>query len=120
MRMKQPYKVVLVEDHTLLRRGLVSLVQSFDNYKVLYEAENGNEMMARLDPNNLPDIVLMDVSMPEMDGYSTTSWLKRHFPDIRVLALSMYDTENAIIRMFKAGVKGYILKYCEPHELHAA
>ncbi|KYP15732.1 response regulator transcription factor [Flavihumibacter sp. CACIAM 22H1] len=118
--MDQKFKVVLVDDHVLLRNGLAATVQDFDHFEVLFEASNGVELMERLDPLNLPDLVLMDINMPEMDGYSTTSWLKRHYPDIRTLALSMYDTENAIIRMFKAGVRGYIMKYCEPVDLYAA
>lgn len=118
--MKPPYKVVLVEDHTLLRKGLVAMVNSFEDYEVLFEVGNGKEMIDKLDPGNLPDLVLMDVNMPEMDGYSSTSWLKRNYPDVKALALSMYDTENAIIRMFKAGVRGYIMKYCEPADLKLA
>ena len=68
----------------------------------------------------IPDIVLMDINMPEMDGYETTLWIKDNHPEIKVLALSMYDNENAIIRMLRAGVKGYILKDCDPSELHYA
>jgi len=118
--MKQVYKVALVEDHTLLRKGLANLVDGFREYKVLFEVSNGQELINVIDPANLPDLVLMDVNMPEMDGYSTTSWLKRNYPDIMTLALSMYDTENAIIRMFKAGVRGYIMKYCNPADLKQA
>jgi two-component system invasion response regulator UvrY len=118
--MKQNYKVVLVDDQVLLRNGLAATVQSFDGFEVMFEASNGKEFIDRLNPSNLPDLVLMDVNMPEMDGYATTSWLKRCYPEIRTLALSMYDTENAIIRMFKAGVRGYIMKYCEPEDLNAA
>jgi len=62
----------------------------------------------------------MDINMPEMDGYETCAWLKNNHPEIKVLALSMYDNENAIIRMFKAGAKGYILKDCETRELETA
>ena len=68
----------------------------------------------------LPDIVLMDINMPEMDGYQTCLWLKNNHPEIMVLALSMYDNEQSIIKMFKAGAKGYILKDCEPRELESA
>lgn len=118
--MKKRYDVVLVEDHTLMRKGLASMVNGFGEYQVMYEVSNGKELIEKLDPNHLPDLVLMDVNMPEMDGYSTTSWLKRHFPDVKTLALSMYDTENAIIRMFKAGVRGYIMKYCNPADLKQA
>jgi DNA-binding NarL/FixJ family response regulator len=62
----------------------------------------------------------MDINMPVMDGYETTLWLKENHPEVKVLALSMYDHENSIIRMFKAGAKGYILKDCDPAELRAA
>ena len=112
--------VVLVDDHVLLRNGLASLIESFGNYKILFEANNGKAFIEKLNPKALPELVLMDINMPEMDGYETCLWLKNNYPDIKVLALSMYDNENAVIRMFKAGAKGYILKDCEPAELRAA
>ena len=112
--------VVLVDDHVLLRNGLANLIESFGNYKVLFEANNGKAFIEKLNPKALPELVLMDINMPEMDGYETCLWLKNNYPDIKVLALSMYDNENAVIRMFKAGAKGYILKDCEPAELRAA
>jgi DNA-binding NarL/FixJ family response regulator len=118
--MRQPFKVVLVDDHVLIRSGISAIVQSFHDYEVLFEASSGKEMIDRIEPGNLPDLVLMDVNMPEMDGYSATGWLTRHYPGVKTLALSMYDTENSIIRMFKAGVKGYVMKYSEPGELRAA
>ncbi len=118
--MDKKFKVVLVDDHVLLRNGLASTVKSFNRFEVLFQASNGTEMIQMINPSNLPDLVLMDVNMPEMDGYASASWLKRNYPDIRTLALSMYDTENAIIRMFKSGVRGYIMKYCEPVDLNAA
>jgi|SRR5665213_573535 len=112
--------VVLVDDHVLLRNGLANLIESFGNYKVLFEADNGKYFMEKLKPKNLPEIVLLDINMPKMDGYETALWLKENYPDIKILALSMYDNENSIIRMFKAGVKGYILKDCDPSELKNA
>ena len=112
--------VVLVDDHVLLRNGLANLIESFGSYKVLYEANNGKAFIEKLNPKTLPVLVLMDINMPEMDGYETCLWLKNNYPDIKVLALSMYDNEHAVIRMFKAGAKGYILKDCEPAELRAA
>lgn len=118
--MQPKYKVVLVDDHVLLRNGLAATVQNFVNFEVLFEASNGKEFIEMLNPPDLPDLILMDVNMPEMDGYVTANWVKRNYPEIRTLALSMYDTENAIIRMFKAGVRGYIMKYCEPEDLQAA
>jgi two-component system invasion response regulator UvrY len=113
-------KVVLVDDHVLLRNGLASLINSFGGYRVLFEADQGKDFISMLTTSNMPDIVLMDINMPEMDGYETTAWLKKNYPLVNVLALSMYDNENAIIRMFKAGAKGYILKDCDPAELRAA
>jgi two-component system, NarL family, invasion response regulator UvrY len=113
-------KVVLIDDHVLLRNGLASLVRSFDDYTVLFEANNGQHFMEQLDAENLPDIVLMDINMPVKDGFETTLWLKQNFPYIKVLALSMYDNEHSIIRILKNGAKGYILKDTEPKEFKAA
>ena len=111
--------IVLVDDHVLLRNGLAELVKSL-GHVVLFEAGNGKDFIARLNAKSLPDIVLMDINMPEMDGYETAQWIKINHPDIKVLALSMYDNETSIIRMLKSGAKGYILKDSEPAELKAA
>ncbi len=112
--------VVLVDDHSLLRNGLASLIKSFGDYNILFEADNGQDFIDKLKPKLLPQVVLMDINMPEMDGYEACLWLKHNHPQIKVLALSMYDNENSVIRMFKAGAKGYILKDCDPSELKTA
>jgi DNA-binding NarL/FixJ family response regulator len=112
-------KIVLTDDHSLLRSGLASLVQSL-GHTVLFEADNGKQFIEKLNPASLPDIVLLDINMPEMDGYETAQWIKVNHPDIKVLALSMYDNETSIIRMLKSGARGYILKDSEPAELKAA
>ena len=111
--------IALADDHSLLRIGLAQLVESLGN-TILFEADNGKELLDKLDPANLPDIVLMDINMPEMDGFQATQWLKTNHPGIKVLALSMYDNETSIIRMLKCGARGYILKDSEPAELRAA
>ncbi len=111
--------IALADDHSLLRIGLAQLVESLGN-TILFEADNGKELLDKLDKKNLPDIVLMDINMPEMDGFQTTQWLKTNHPEIKVLALSMYDNETSIIRMLKCGARGYILKDSEPAELKAA
>jgi two-component system, NarL family, invasion response regulator UvrY len=113
-------KVALADDHVLLRNGLAGLVNSFDNYTVIFEADNGKEFQQKINAGNLPQLVLMDINMPEMDGYETTLWLKRNHPDIKVLTLSMYDNENAIIRMLRNGARGYLLKDTEPKEFKQA
>jgi len=112
-------KIALVDDHSLLRMGLASLVESQGN-TVLFEADDGKEFIKKLDGQNLPHIVLMDINMPEMDGFETTQWLRQNHPGVHVLALSMYDNETSIIRMLKCGAKGYILKDSEPAELKTA
>jgi len=111
--------IVLTDDHSLLRNGLAELVKSL-GHTVLFEADNGNDFIAKLNAKNLPEVVLMDINMPEMDGFETTQWLKQNHPEVKVLALSMYDNETSIIRMLKCGAKGYILKDSEPAELKAA
>jgi len=111
--------IVLVDDHSLLRIGLAQLLQSI-GFNVVFEADDGKEFIDKLQKSTLPDVVLMDINMPVMDGFETTQWLKKSHPDIKVLALSMYDNESSIIRMLKCGAKGYILKDSEPAELKAA
>ncbi len=118
--MSSKANVVLVDDHSLLRNGLASLIKSFGDYNILFEADNGQDFINKLKPKALPQVVLMDINMPEMDGYEACLWLKNNHPEIKVLALSMYDQENSVIRMFKAGAKGYILKDCDPSELKTA
>jgi len=112
-------KIVLTDDHVLLRNGLASLVKNL-GHTVLFEANNGKDLIEKLTPGNIPEIILLDINMPEMDGYATAEWLKKNQPSVKVLALSMYDNENAIIRMLKSGAKGYILKDSDPAELKTA
>jgi len=112
-------KVALADDHVLLRNGLAGLVTNL-GYEVKFECSNGKELISKLDKNDLPDVILMDINMPEMDGYDATLWLKNNYPLVHVLALSMYDDENAIIRMLKNGAKGYIMKDSDPLELKHA
>jgi DNA-binding NarL/FixJ family response regulator len=112
-------KIALVDDHALLRSGLAELVRNL-GYEVLFEADNGLGFQKKIKKDNPPDLVMLDINMPEMDGFATAQWIKMNYPLIKVMALSMYDNENSIIRMFKAGAKGYILKDSEPAELKAA
>jgi two-component system invasion response regulator UvrY len=112
--------VALVDDHVLLRNGLANLIGSFGDYDVLFEARSGCDFIRQLPYVRLPDLVLLDINMPEMDGYETACWLKAHYPEVRILALSMYDTDTSIVRMLKNGVRGFILKDVEPSELKSA
>jgi two-component system invasion response regulator UvrY len=111
--------IVLVDDHVLLRNGLASIVSSL-GHKVLFEADHGKDFINKLNREQLPDLVLLDINMPEMDGYETCRWLTQNHPAIKVLALSMYDNESAVISMIKEGAKGYLLKDSDPMQLNSA
>ncbi|HRN71820.1 MAG TPA: response regulator transcription factor [Ginsengibacter sp.] len=107
-------KVALVDDHELLRAGLARIIDKFDGYKVILEAGNGKEFIDSIDKNNIPDVVLLDISMPVMDGYETAEWIGKNHPDLKILVLSMLDNESAIIKMIRLGASGYILKDSKP------
>lgn len=111
--------IALVDDHVLLRKGLANLLQDL-GHQVVLEADNGRAFIEKLETTEIPNVVLLDINMPAMDGYETALWLKRNLPEVKVLTLSMYDDENAVIRMLKNGARGFILKDCEPAELKAA
>ncbi len=113
-------KIVLVDDHVLLRNGLAKVISNFPDYSVLFQANNGMHFMEQLQPGNLPQIVLLDVVMPDMNGYETAYWISTHYPSIRILALSMQYDERCIIRMLRNGAKGYLLKDVEQTELKKA
>ena len=112
--------VALIDDHVLLRNGLANLIETLGDYKVLFQADNGKQFVETVQNGAVPDIVLIDINMPIMDGYETAIWIRENKLKIIILALSMYDDENSIIKMFKAGAKGYILKDCDPSELKTA
>jgi DNA-binding NarL/FixJ family response regulator len=113
-------QVAIADDHTLLRKALGKLISTFENYSVLFEAGNGREIKEKITQHVIPDIILLDVNMPEMDGYETVSWLYKNYPQVKVLALSMFSDEFTIIRMLKSGAKGYLLKSTDPDELKIA
>ena len=112
--------VALVDDHTMFRKGLAVLINLFPRFKVSMDVANGREFIDQLNPDQLPDIVLLDIHMPVMDGYATAAWLHANHPGIRVLALSTMDSDTTIIKMIHQGARGYILKDADPKELQVA
>jgi DNA-binding NarL/FixJ family response regulator len=106
--------VALVDDHELLRTGLAAIINSFEGFKVAIEANNGQQFIEKVKTKTPPDIVLLDITMPVMDGYETSSWIKTNLPQTKVLVLSMLENDTAIIRMLKNGARGYILKDSKP------
>lgn len=114
-------KVIIVDDHHLFAVALSDLINTFDDFEVMTCCKNGIELQNKLKTfPQMPDIILMDVSMPLLNGKEATKWLKEYFPDIRVLALSMNNDEKDIIAMLKNGAKGYILKDIDPPTLEGA
>lgn len=113
-------KLALVDDHILLRSALTSLINSFDNCQVVYESNDGAEFIEQLSHKPEPQIVLLDLNMPNMDGHETAIWLQKNKPDIHVLMLTMYDSDLTLIRLLQAGVKGFLKKDIHPSELKFA
>lgn len=113
-------KVALVDDHIILRKSLSVLIGMLQGFTVISESDNGEQFIKNINENDLPDIVLMDITMPVMDGVATTKWLKQNYPELKVVALSMLKNDLIIIRMLKNGARGYLLKDCEPAELKQA
>jgi two-component system, NarL family, invasion response regulator UvrY len=115
-------KLALIDDHKLFRKGMRSLIDmvSDNNYHIIFEADNGNDLQKKISRENAPDIALLDINMPGMDGFATVKWLTANYPKIKVLVVSMVENEECVIRMLKLGVKGYLSKDVEPDELRDA
>jgi DNA-binding NarL/FixJ family response regulator len=109
------HAIAIIDDHLLFAQSLKGLINTFDRFKVTHEANNGQAFIEVLNKTSkLPEIALMDMNMPIMDGAETTYWLQKNFPTIKVLALSMDDDENSILKMIRNGAKGYLLKDIHP------
>jgi DNA-binding NarL/FixJ family response regulator len=119
-----PYNIALVDDHRMFTESLAALINNLDDYKVTLIAENGLKLQDQLkqakQAGELPNIVLLDVSMPGMNGYATAKWLRQEYPEIYVLALSTHQAENVIVKMLRMGCRGYIMKETRPSELRTA
>ena len=113
-------KIGIIDDHTLFRDGLASLLEEYKNVEIIFKANGGLEMQKEFNKVEVPDIVLMDINMPGMNGHDATAWIKTNHPEVHVLALSMYEDEMNIIKMLKKGAGGYVLKECNAAELMRA
>ena len=113
-------KVALADDHVLLRNALASLIDTFENCKVIVQASTGEELINFIKTGTVPDVILLDLNMPNMDGYETATWIQENAPQVYILMLTMYDTEQAMIRLLQAGVNGFLKKDIHPSELKFA
>jgi two-component system, NarL family, invasion response regulator UvrY len=108
---KKMTTIALADDHVLLRNALASLLNEFQNCKVILQADSGKQLIEQIKRGIVPDIVLLDLNMPEFGGYETAEWLQKNHPGINILMLTMYDTELTLIRLLQLGVKGFLKKY---------
>jgi two-component system nitrate/nitrite response regulator NarL len=115
-KMKTPIKLLLVDDHPIVRRGVASCLAKEPNVQVIGEAADGQEALKKVRDLN-PDVVMMDVDMPLMDGLAVTQALRKEFPHIKVLMLSMYRDTDYILRILQSGALGYVLKDAPAEEL---
>jgi DNA-binding NarL/FixJ family response regulator len=113
-------QIALIDSHRLFRSGVAAIVQKLDGYNVIFEAANGEELISNIQLGHTPDIVLLDINMPVLNGINTAAWLRGAHPEIKVIVLSILDEPEKVLAMLKLGIKGYILKEAEPHEFEQA
>lgn len=112
-------RIAITDDHTLFRKSLTLLVGSFENMQVVVEAANGKELLDKLESVQV-DILLLDLQMPEMDGFETSLMINEKYPDIKILILTLQKEEDAIKKVMDQGVHGYFTKNTDPSELKNA
>ena len=117
---QKKFKVALVDDHGLLRDALATLINTFEEFSVIASLPNGHELIKMLTDGMKPDLILLDLNMPVLDGFETARFLFNSYPEINILILTMYDSEIALIRLLQVGVKGFLKKDTHPIELRAA
>ena len=111
-------KVALVDDEVLFRKGISFLLQKEKNIEVLFEASNGEELISHLNSNQTkPDIIIMDLKMPILNGVEATKIIRKFFPEIKIVALTSYDTKAFVINMIQVGAVAYIIKNTTPKDL---
>ena len=120
MQTNPHYRLILADDHILLRDALANLIDKFEHFSVIARAANGAELIQLVENGVAADIALIDLNMPVMDVYQTASWLAANCPKIKVVVLTMYDTEITLIRLLQTGVSGFLKKDINPEELNRA
>ena len=110
----------MADDHILLRDALANLIDSFENCQVIHQSENGKELLEKIEKGSVPDVVLLDLNMPIMNGFETANELQKKYNNVAVLMLTMYDSELTLIQLLQAGVKGFLKKDIHPSELKFA
>lgn len=112
-------QIAVVDDHSLFRKGMISILQQVNDFEVVMEATNGQEFLDKL-PTQAIDVVLMDLQMPVLDGIKTTEIVRAKYPETKVLILSMHDEDQFVLHLMEIGANGYLLKDTDPEEVEKA
>lgn len=116
--MSAAIKIALVDDEVLFRKGISFLLQREDNIDIVFEASNGEELISYLNDNDIkPDIIVMDLKMPILNGVEATKIIRKSFPEIKIIALTSYDTKSFVANMIQVGAVGYLIKNTTPKDL---
>ena len=113
-------KVALVDDNSFLRLTILEKLQFFEDISCKFVAENGRDLLSKIEKNTTVELILMDIEMPQMNGIDATAEIKRLYPHIKVIMLTVFDNDENIFRAIKAGADGYLLKEITPDELYKA
>lgn len=115
----RPIQIIIADDHEIFRDGFSVLLKKNTEIELIGDAENGRELIA-LALKLKPDVIIMDIKMPVLNGIEATKYLSKELPETGIIALSMYDEENAIVEMLEAGAKGYLIKNAPKEEIISA
>ncbi|UYQ95158.1 response regulator transcription factor [Chitinophaga horti] len=117
--MLPPIKVAIADDHKIFRSGVINTLTPYENINVVFEAEDGEHLLDIM-TRQLPDVILMDLKMPKLDGIAATVQVKEKYPDVKVIILTMYEDDNFIVHLVENGANAYLLKNSEPEEIYEA
>ncbi|MBF4492631.1 response regulator transcription factor [Flavobacterium sp. JLP] len=116
--MSAAIKIALVDDEVLFRKGISFLLQREDNIEIIFEASNGEELLSNLEENEIkPDIIVMDLKMPVLNGVEATKIIRKSYPEIKIIALTSYDSKSFIANMIQVGAVAYLIKNTTPKDL---
>ncbi|WP_044170721.1 response regulator transcription factor [Flectobacillus major] len=117
--MEKKIRIAIADDHALFRRGMVSLLNMNDDFTVVLEAANGQDLINAISTTK-PEVILMDLQMPILDGIRATEQIKRIYPEIKIIVISMHDEDQFVTRLMELGANGYLLKDADPDEVERA
>src|SRR6478735_2177295 len=106
MSIHKKISIALADDHTMLRKGILKLLLMIGSYEPLFDVDSGTEVIQQLKAHKIPDVLILDVNMTGKDGHETAQWVSKHFPQVKILVLSMSSDESTIMKMIQAGARG--------------